>query len=419
MLPELHKRKGLKLLKIAVIGGGASGLTAAISAAREGAEVAVLERCDRVGRKILATGNGRCNYTNINADIGNYHGGAYEFIKNAMSRFWVEETKEFFEELGMLTKVENGAKAYPYSLQASAVLDVLRFEAARLGIEIITGFEACEIKKRKDGFTVISYDGKKQNCDRVILSAGGKASPSLGSNGSGYEIAKKLGHRITRVFPALVQVKTETALVKALKGIKLDARVKYIRKDRVLSESLGELLFCDYGVSGPAVFNISRQCSEFEDGELSIDLLPEMSIDTLVELLKKRRSKERTLENYFVGMINKKLGMTVLKYANVLPYSDLSDRLSDKETERLANALKNFKLRVTGTTSWNNAQVTAGGIVTSEVNPETLESKICKGLFITGEILDIDGDCGGFNLQWAWSSGYIAGKNSVLQKDGN
>ena len=399
-------------MKIAVIGGGASGLTAAISAAREGAEVVILERCDRVGRKILATGNGRCNYTNINADIDNYHGGASEFIGYAKKHFWVKETKAFFEELGMLTKIESGGKAYPYSLQASAVLDVLRFEAERLGVKIITDFEAQEVKKNNKGFEIVSYNGNKHFCDKVILSAGGKASPSLGSNGSGYEIAKKLGHHITKLFPALVQVKTETTLVKALKGIKLDAKVRYSRKGKILSESMGELLFCDYGVSGPAVFNISRQCSEFGDGELLIDLLPEMSRDKLLPILKNRCSRERTLENYFVGMINKKLGMTVMKYAGVLPYSRSADTLANEEINRLADSLKCFKLKVTGTMSWNNAQVTAGGIVTSEVNPRTLESKLCKGVFITGEILDIDGDCGGYNLQWAWTSGYMAGKIS-------
>ena len=214
-------------MKIGVIGGGASGLIAAISAARSKAEVSIYERCDRVGRKILATGNGRCNYTNINADIKNYHGENPDFVRDAKNSFWVEETKAFFEELGMLTRVENEGKAYPYSLQASAVLDVLRFEAERLGINIITDFEVSELKKTDKGFFIKAYSGEVARADKVILAAGGKASPSLGSNGSGYDIAKALGHTITKTFPALVQVRTETELVKALKGIKTDAAVRY------------------------------------------------------------------------------------------------------------------------------------------------------------------------------------------------
>ena len=398
-------------MKIGVIGGGASGLIAAISAARSKAEVSIYERCDRVGRKILATGNGRCNYTNINADIKNYHGENPDFVRDAKNSFWVEETKAFFEELGMLTKVENEGKAYPYSLQASAVLDVLRFEAERLGINIITDFEVSELKKTDKGFFIKAYSGEVARADKVILAAGGKASPSLGSNGSGYDIAKALGHTITKTFPALVQVRTETELVKALKGIKTDAAVRY-KNGNIRAESVGEVLFCDYGLSGPAVFNISRLCSEYKNGEIILDLLPEIDYNSLRELLKKRRSQKRNLENFFVGMINKKIGMTVMKYAGVLPYSRNADTLSDKEINRLCEGLKSFKLKVTGTMSWNNAQVTAGGIATDEVDSKTFESKLCPGLYIVGEILDIDGDCGGYNLQWAWAGGFIAGKSA-------
>lgn len=402
-------------MNIAVIGGGASGLTAAISAARCGAGVTIYERCDRVGRKILATGNGRCNYTNVNADIGNYHGKNPDFVKGAVNSFWVEETRAFFRELGMLTRVEDMGKAYPYSLQASAVLDVLRFEAQRLGISIVTGFEVSEIKRTDSGFLLRAYSGERAAADRVILAAGGKASPSLGSNGSGYDIAKALGHTVTKTFPALVQVRTETELVKALKGIKTDARVCY-KNGKIKGESLGEVLFCDYGLSGPAVFNISRLCSEYERGEIILDLLPEIDYNSLRELLKKRRSPERNLEGFFVGMINKKIGMTVMKYAGALPYSRSSDTLSDKEINSLCEALKSFRLTVKGTMSWNNAQVTAGGIATDEVDGKTFESRLCPGLYIVGEILDIDGDCGGYNLQWAWSSGYIAGQNAGYKK---
>lgn len=401
-------------MNIAVIGGGASGLIAAIAAARNNADVTIYERCDRIGRKILATGNGRCNYTNVNADIKAYHGKNPTFILPAQKQFWVDETKNFFEELGMLTKVEDMGKAYPYSLQASAVLDVLRFEIERLKIKVITGYDVSVVYRRNGQFFIKSYGGEIQSADKIIIAAGGKASPSLGSNGSGYDIAKSFGHRVTKIFPSLVQVKTETDFVKPLKGIKTNARVKF-KTGNVSAETYGEVLFCDYGLSGPAIFNLSRMCAEYEKGEIILDLLPEIDYNILRELLKKRCSSTRNLENFFVGMVNKKIGMTVTKYAGVLPYSRSSDTLNGKEINSLCSALKGFRLNVTGTMSWNNAQVTAGGVMTDDIDEETFESKLCKGLYLAGELLDIDGDCGGYNLQWAWSSGYIAGSSAAKE----
>lgn len=396
-------------MKVAIIGGGASGLMAAISAANCGYNVTVLERLDRVGKKILATGNGRCNYTNINSDIKNFHGKNPDFIKKAMNTFWVDETISFFEELGMLTTVEENGKAFPYSLQASAVLDVLRFEIERLNINIITNFEAKSIIRKNDSFLIESYDGNCEKADKVIISTGGKASPFLGSNGSGYDILKKLGHTLTDIFPSLVQIKTDTKYVKALKGIKVNANVT-VKNHVDLGFSSGEVLFTDYGLSGPAIFNISRLPAEHKNTKIILDLLPRIDYNSLKELLIKRKSPTRNLENYFVGMLNKKIGMTLMKYADVLPYQRSSDTLTNKEIEILSKAIKSFEFEAIGTTSWNNAQVTAGGISTDEVNPQTLESNLIKGLYITGELLDIDGDCGGHNLQWAWTSGYVAGK---------
>ena len=398
-------------MKIAVIGGGASGIVAAISAARNGAKVTIYERCERIGRKILATGNGRCNYTNINAGVLNYHGKNPHFIEDTINSFWVGETRDFFAELGMLTKVEDNGKAYPYSLQASAVLDVLRYELERVDVKIVTEFEVKEIAKKSSSFIIKSYDGKTETADKVIVSAGGKASPSLGSNGSGYKLAEDFGHKVTKLYPSLVQIKTETNIIKALKGIKLDANVT-ISCGNKKEKSFGEVLFTDYGLSGPAIFNISRICAEDGNKQISLDILPEISHSDLYEILRERRTSKRSLETFFVGMVNKKVGMAIMKYAQVLPYSRTSDTITDKELKRLVDALKNFKLEVTGTMSWNNAQVTAGGVVTDDINPSTFESKLVKGVYFTGEILDIDGDCGGYNLQWAWSSGYIAGKNA-------
>ena len=403
-------------MEIAIIGGGASGIVAAISAARNGAKVTIYERCDRIGRKILATGNGRCNYTNINAGVENYHGKNPEFINDTVSNFWVSETNSFFHELGMLTKVEEKGKAFPYSLQASAVLDVLRYEIERLHVNVVTEFEVEKVTKENGGFILRSYNGLKAYADKVILSTGGKASPSLGSNGSGYQIAQCFGHKLSKLYPSLVQIKTETELIKSLKGIKIDANVLLEVGDKK-SIYFGEVLFTDYGLSGPAIFNVSRLCADNNHATITLDILPEIDANELYEILKSRRTQYRNLETFFVGMINKKVGMVMMKYANVLPFARTSDTITDEEIKRLCDALKNFKLNVTGTMSWNNAQVTAGGILTHDVNSFTLESKLCNGLYLTGEILDIDGDCGGFNLQWAWSSGYIAGLNASKERN--
>ncbi len=403
-------------MEIAVIGGGASGIVGAIFAARNGANVTIYERCDRIGRKILATGNGRCNYTNVYASLENYHGKNPEFINNTINKFWVGETNSFFAELGMLTKVEENGKAYPYSLQASAVLDVLRYELERLKVNIITEFEVKKITKTNNAFKIKSYNGNIAYADKVILSTGGKASPALGSNGSGYAIAQSFGHKISKLYPSLVQLKTETNLIKSLKGTKLDANVLLESGNKKCSY-FGEILFTDYGLSGPAIFNVSRLCVQDCDATITLDILPEINEEELYNILKARRTQYRNLETFFVGMVNKKVGMVMMKYAEVLPFARNSDTITDAEIKRLCDALKNFKLKVTGTMSWNNAQVTAGGILTDDINPETMESNLCDGLYLTGEILDIDGDCGGYNLQWAWSSGYIAGINASKERE--
>ena len=311
----------------------------------------------------------------------------------------------------MLTRFEPDGKAYPYSYQASAVLDVLRFALDDLNVDTVLNFEVSKISKTDNGYEICAYDGRKAFADRVILASGGRASSFLGSNGSGYEIAKGLGHSVTEVFPSLVQIKTDTAYVKAIKGIRIDAKVSFCAKNEIF-QSIGEVLFTEYGLSGPAIFDLSRHCGEYKSAKISLDLLYDMDYDELLDLLKKRRSPKCSLENFFVGILNKKLGMTVMKYANLLPYSKPSSELSDKEIIHLAECIKDFAFEVLGTMSWNNAQVTAGGIDCTEIDSNTMQSKLAEGFYICGEVADIDGDCGGFNLQWAWSSGYVAGKNA-------
>ena len=250
-------------MKIAIIGGGAAGYTAAIAAAERGLSVTIYERCDKAAKKILATGNGRCNMSNINADV--------------MHKFWVDETLDFFERLGIVPKIEENGKIFPFSYQAAAVSDVLRFEAQRLGVNTVCGFEVSKIKKSGDGFLITSYSGRETKADKIILAAGGKASPSLGSNGSGYELAKSLGHRITRLFPSLVQIKTDNRYTKALQGLKINGSAAFYKDGKRKKVSDGEILFTDYGLSGPPIFNLSRLVSEGNGGEIRLDLMPEFS----------------------------------------------------------------------------------------------------------------------------------------------
>lgn len=391
--------------QVAVIGGGASGLVAAISAARSGANVTIYEKNSRLGKKILSTGNGRCNFSNKNADIRHYHGKDVSFMQDVLESFWVEETVELFSELGLLLRTEDDGKMYPYSNQAGAVLDVLRFEIERLGINVVYDFEAEKIVRSKNGYKITSFDGKTYFSERVVIAAGGKAAPDTGSCGSGYPLCKMLGHNVTELYPSLVQIKTKGGFAKSLKGIKIDALVSIGNK-----EYSGELLFTDYGISGPPVFSLSSALREEKVEFVSIDFMPEFSEAEVFKLLKNRVSLNVNLENYFVGMLNKRLGMALLKALEIQPLSREAKSLSEAELRKIACNIKKFKLFMDGTLSWNNAQVTAGGVEVFGVNSKTMESLYNEGLYFCGEILDIDGDCGGFNLQWAWSSGFIAGK---------
>lgn len=391
---------------VAIVGGGAAGLTAAIFAAQNGKEVTVYESGERVGRKILATGNGRCNMTNINADINNYHGNNTKFLLGAINKFWVEETIAFFENLGILTKTEERGKVYPYSDQASAVLDVLRFRLEELNVRIVTGFEVESVKKNGNRFELVSYNGKTACAEKVIIAAGGRAAPNLGSKGRGYELLKCFGHKITDLKPSLVQLKTDTDVVKKLKGIKLNAIVS------IGSQSeYGEVLFTDYGLSGPAVFSLTSRMKN--DKKLSLDIMYNYTLHQIRDIINARicNNPKMRLENFFVGMLNKKLGQALLKSIGIEPLSRYAVTLNEYEISMLCETLKKWEFNIKGTMSWNNAQVTKGGAVTDEFSPSTMESRLVKGLYAAGEVLDIDGDCGGYNLQWAWSSGYLAGSS--------
>jgi len=401
--------------EIAVIGGGASGLMAAITAKKSGKEVIILERKDRILKKVLITGNGRCNITNVNANISNYFGKNISSVENILNRFTPQDTMDFFNGLGIVCNEENRGKVYPLSGQASSVVDALRFEAEKLGIKIETEFYVRKIEKDGFKFRIYSEDRKKIEAGRVIIAAGGQSYPELGSNGSGFELAKELGHSVTKLSPSIVQLKTEKNQVKGLQGIKTDVAVTAYGDNKKICTYDGELLFTDYGISGNVVFNISFVMPLYKNVEFEIDFMEKFDYNELYEMLKERKRilSHLTMENYFNGMINKKLGQFLSKVSGIEKLSKPVKDLNDSDIRKLCTVLKKYRVKILETTGFKNAQVTAGGVSLDEVNAETLESKIVKGLYFSGEVLDVYGECGGFNLQWAWASGYIAGENSA------
>ena len=401
--------------EIAVIGGGASGLMAAITAKKLGKEVIILERKDRILKKVLITGNGRCNITNVNANISNYFGKNISSVENILNRFTPQDTMDFFNELGIVSNEENRGKVYPLSGQASSVVDALRFEAEKLGIKIETEFYVRKIEKDGFKFKIYSEDKKKIEAGRVILAAGGQSYPELGSNGSGFELAKELGHSVTKLSPSIVQLKIEKYQVKGLQGIKTDVAVTAYGDNKKICTYDGELLFTDYGISGNVVFNISFVMPLYKNVEFEIDFMEKFDYNELYEMLKERKRilSHLTMENYFNGMINKKLGQFLSKVSGIEKLSKPVKDLNDSDIRKLCTVLKKYRVKILETTGFKNAQVTAGGVSLDEVNIETLESKIVKGLYFSGEVLDVYGECGGFNLQWAWASGHIAGENAA------
>ena len=383
---------------VLVVGGGASGIMAAVMASRHGASVAIAEKLPRIGKKLLATGNGRCNITNRNISAARYYGDK-TFVKTALMKFGLKETLDFFECIGIpCVELEDG-KMYPKSLQATTVLDKLREELKRLGVEIICGFDVSSVKKDDGTFYIKNKSGNELMAKSLIIACGGAAAPEFGTDGSAYKLATMFSHTVSKPFPALVQLKTKY-VPKALKGIKQICTAKLLVDGKQVRSETGEVLFTAYGISGPPVFDLSRVASEAlekkKDVSVSLDLAPDTGYLKLKEAVDWRFENLSYVakENFLNGLLNKRLGLEILRFAET--------------SEEIAGLIKNYKLDVSGTMGFRNAQVTAGGINTSEIK-DTFASKKTAGLYFTGEILNVDGDCGGFNLQWAWTSGAIAG----------
>lgn len=404
----------LERCDIAVIGGGAAGLFASLSAARRASElgkkpkIAVLEKNPRVGKKLLATGNGRCNLTNRDAEAAAYHGDA-EAAAPVLERFSPGKAVESFRSLGLVCRELEGGRVYPYSLQASSVVNLLRRNLAAAGIGVVCDFTAEKIEKSGDGFLVRSGE-RAVSARRVVVATGGKACPQSGSEGDGYALLRPLGHRSTRLWPALVQVRTDPKRARPLKGVRCGAEASVLCGGSALKAARGEVQFADGALSGICIFDLSRIVGEKAGDpgglEISLNLAPEYGEDELARFLARsaRLTADVSAAQAAEGFLPKALCAEVVRAAGLSP----SAPPAEGDFARVARRIRDFRFPALGTLPWRNAQVTAGGIPLSETG-EGLESNRCPGVFLCGEILNVDGDCGGFNLHWAWASGYEAG----------
>lgn len=396
---------------IVVIGGGASGLISAIYAKKNTNKVTILEKNQICGKKILVTGNGKCNYWNSDQNLEHYHSINNDLLEEIITEDNKKEVLNFFDRLGIIPKIKNGYY-YPFSNQATTIKNALIKEVIRKKIDIKQDFLVTELNKNVDGF-IIKGSIESIKADKVIIATGSKAAPKTGSDGFGYKLLKKFNHNIIPPLPALVQLKTMGDYLKEWKGIRTDVKVSLYENNQFIKEESGEIQLTDYGISGICVFNLSRYISiglsKNKKEEIRINFLP--FLDSQKENISALFKNNYPIKDQLEGILNNKLVNIILKQSNIKenqPYSDLSPH----EQNTLKENLTAFKVTVIGTNSFEQAQVCTGGIPLTEINTTTMESNIIKNLYIVGELLDVDGDCGGYNLGFAWISGILAGKGS-------
>ena len=402
-------RENLPLKKVIIVGGGMAGLTCATELSRRfnGQDITVIERLQRVGKKILSTGNGQCNLTNENLSLSNYHGLSVDFTKFALENYGKQSLIDFFEKLGVKIINDNG-KYYPQSKQASSVLDALRFYLTYKNVEIFTEEKVVDITKTKN-FCVTTDKGNKYYAENVIIAVGGKSAKHLGTDGTSYNLLEKFGHKVTKLYPSLVQLKCSTQEIKGLKGLKAQVSL-YAKTDSVVSPNFkGELLFTDYGISGNAVFSVSSYVAGQSSAKVYVDFCPNMNSEELKLFIsnKIKNCPYLTYENLLSGVLPNKIALRLVINCGFKP--DETVNLSC--VDRVTKVVKTTVYTITGDTGFDNSQVTHGGVLTCDFNDKTMQSKLVSGLYAVGEVLDIDGDCGGYNLQWAYSSAMTASKD--------
>ncbi|MDO4325558.1 MAG: aminoacetone oxidase family FAD-binding enzyme [bacterium] len=433
----MKQKRKREIRQIVVIGGGAAGLLAAIAAAEDGAQVTILEHKEQLGKKILSTGNGRCNLGNRRMEPDCYHSRQQAFPWKVLRQFGLEENIRFWEKLGMVIKDKNGY-LYPWSESAAAVAELLQQEIHRLGVEVITECHVSAVraagvvesakpteaawrpsvqeKRKKGNIWAVSTDRGEFLCERVILAAGSKAASVLGSDGSGYDIAEKLGYSLVPVLPALVQLRCQGTFFKAWSGVRTEAKVTLFVDGVQAACDAGEVQLTDYGVSGIPVFQVSRFAAiglyQGKKVEAVLDFLPFLEGEQRKKDWFSKRLAQlsgKTAEEFLCSVLHKKLIGVLLRCAKIQPDMPVAE-IGKSTLEKLYQVLSAFRLTVTETNSFEQAQVCCGGVDVRQVDAQTLESKLHRGLYFAGEILDVDGICGGYNLQWAFSSGSVAGK---------
>jgi hypothetical protein len=425
---------------LAIVGGGAAGLAAAIEAGRRlrrmergltghpPTRIVVLEKQDKLGRKILATGNGRCNLTNKHAAPTAYHGGGPGFVSFALTQFDVTSNLDFFYSMGLPCREEAEGRCYPACQQAAAVVDVLRLELERLDVKIHLGWTVASLEQQSgpQPFALTAVDGRQLTAKAVILANGGQASPNLGSDGSGYRLAASLGHHVIQPRPALVQMETAGRRTAGLAGIRVETLLTMRNNSRELWSELGEVLLTEYGLSGIPILQASRMAGDLlasSEGPVTIrlDLLPEFPYPEVLSLIQQRCSMQPSLPamEVLTGLLHRRIGQYLARECLAQNTHLTCGQLTGKQQQQLARAVKQMDLPVRKVRDFDQAQVTAGGLDCAEFWPERCESRKVPGLFAVGELLDVDGDCGGYNLQWAWSSGRLAGRLAArLVQDG-
>lgn len=398
---------------IIIVGGGASGIICAIRAGEKNKrkKILILEKQSKIGRKLMATGNGRCNLTNINAEKKYYHGSFAKNMDVVLDKCSANRVINIFSSYGLNTKEDSEGRIYPYSNHASSVLDVLKLKLEELNIEVVCDTAVNKISKKGNTFSVATNNGSF-NCEKLIMCTGSKASPKLGSDASGLDLLRNIGHKIMPLSPALCAVPVENTGLSALKGIRSTGKVSLICNGRTVTEEFGEIQFTEKALSGICVFNLSSYIKNGKNYEIEVSLLPNLSNPELLYLFMERQKilKKFPAEEFFTGIFVKNLGKFLLKESKI----DLSRKISTltyEELTKLTLAVNSKKFKVINKLNFDSAQVVSGGVSGDEINPYTMESKLIKNLYICGEAVDVHGDCGGYNLQFAFSSGIIAGEN--------
>mgnify|MGYP000524834902 CR=1 FL=1 len=402
-------------MHVVIVGGGAAGMMAAIAAAESGAQVTVLERNPRVGKKLLMTGNGRCNYTNTHAsDPAHYHGLDTAGIEAVLSSMTVDKLIDLFSRLGISPLIEEEDRVYPRSEQAASVLDALRFALDDLGVSVLCDTEVQGLIRSGNSWRIECRESRPLEADRVILAAGGKAVPNTGSDGSGYVLACGAGHSLRTPFPALTQLKLEGDFYPRLKGVKWKGSARLVSGQKRSEILYGDLLFTDYGISGPPILDLSGHVSEWTEAGLfpsvEVSLFPDLTAGDIADDLINRSVNlpERPLQEGLVGLVNKRLILVLLALEGLDKHMPMK-QVREGQWRALAKRMTQWTLPVKGARSWPNAQASGGGILLSEVDPASMESRVAQGLYLAGELLDVYGDCGGYNLHWAWLTGRLAG----------